>query len=74
LNRHTFDEAEKLSRNVVRIVKKLRGPACIEMQFVFGSLVNVILLKRDFSDEAKHLLEEYLGEALTYEGGDSEIT
>jgi tetratricopeptide (TPR) repeat protein len=67
-------EAEILARKAVRIVRELKGPFSFEMRNAFRSLVNVIFLKGDFTNETKSVLEDFLSDAIRHEGVDGKST
>jgi hypothetical protein len=67
-----IEEAEMLARKAVRIMKELKESKSIEMINTFQTLVNVLSTKKDFSDETKRLLEDYLNYAIRFQGLDSE--
>jgi hypothetical protein len=67
-----IDEAEMLARKAVRIIKELKGPVDDEMSHAFPSLLSVLFIKGDFTDQTNNLLEDYLSNAVRYEGVDAE--
>jgi tetratricopeptide (TPR) repeat protein len=67
-------EAEMLARKAVRIMKELKGCGSLEFLNAFNSLSKVIMLKKDFSDESKSLLEENLSDSIRCQGIDGRNT
>jgi tetratricopeptide (TPR) repeat protein len=65
-----IEEAEMLARKAVRIIKHLQGAGNEELSMSLDTLVNILLLKKDFSNETRILLEEHLSDAITYQGKD----
>jgi hypothetical protein len=69
-----FDEAEMLARKAVRIVKELKGPGSNKMIIASQILFEVTLMKRNFIDETKNLLEDYFNDTVSYDEVDGEST
>jgi hypothetical protein len=68
------DEAVMLARKAVRIIKELKGPTAIETLNAFNTLVNVVHVKKDFTDETKSLFDDYLSDVIRYQGIDGVTT
>jgi hypothetical protein len=69
-----IEEAEMLARKAVRIVKKVKGPCSEEIRFSFSFLMDIKCHKNNYGQETKGLLEDYLSDAIRYEGMDGRIT
>lgn len=67
-------EAEMLARKAVHIMKEFKGPFSKASLLSCKVFFNIILFKKDFTDETKSLLEDYLSDAIRYEGVDGEST
>jgi hypothetical protein len=65
-----IEEAEMLAKKAVRIMKELKGPVSSEMINAFQALVNVLMIRKNSIDETKNLLENYLSDAIRYQGVD----
>jgi tetratricopeptide (TPR) repeat protein len=69
-----IDEAEILARKAVRIVKELKGPGSDKMIPVFQTLIKILFEKKNFTDETKNLLTNFLSDAIRYQGVDGQNT
>jgi hypothetical protein len=63
-----------LARKSVQIIREVKGPSSTVMISAFTNLVKVLFAKEDFTDETKSLLEEFLSDALRYQGKDGIAT
>jgi tetratricopeptide (TPR) repeat protein len=69
-----IEEAEMLARKAVCIMKKVKGHCSKQMRFSFGALMDIKCLKIDYGQETKGLLEDYLSDAIRYQGMYGRIT
>jgi hypothetical protein len=73
-----IEEAETLAKEAVRIASNLGGYFVSDLRIAqkraFSTLVDVKLIKKDFTDETKKMLENYLSDSIRYEGMDGEGT
>lgn len=69
-----IEEAEKLARESVRIMKILEGSTSGDVKSSFNVLVRVLTLKNDCGDDLKSVLEDQLSYAIRGWGTDAKIT
>jgi hypothetical protein len=69
-----IEEAEMLAIEAVRIIRALKGRSDIFIPCFFDVLVNIRLLKKDYGDGTKSLLEDYLADAIRDQGIDGKLT
>jgi hypothetical protein len=67
-----FKEAEMLARKSVQIIRELLGFGDESALWSFGILINLLSLKVNFDEGMKILLENYLFDAIRYQGIDPE--
>jgi hypothetical protein len=61
-----IDEAENLARMPIRIMKELSN----EVIWGYGALAEILIMKKDFTDEKKSLYEEFLSDGIRCHGID----
>jgi tetratricopeptide (TPR) repeat protein len=69
-----IEETEMLARKALQIMEKLIGFKSKDMEWSFNILADVLRLKKDLTDERENLLQDYLNDAIRYQGIDSSMT
>lgn len=69
-----IDEAYMLVRDAIRIIKKVNGYGNESMIHCFDTFLEIIVRKKDFSDEIKTLLDDWLRDTIREVGIDSRYT
>jgi hypothetical protein len=59
-----------LVRKASRIMKELKGPGSNEVVKPFQTLVNIMTMKKDFTNEIRSILEDFLSDVIRYQGVD----